>query len=83
MDEFFIGEERHSSAGNVYRLVGIPDEQHVLIRRVGVYRADGTLDDGERWDSDVTYRWMNSQWDSLPLVGQRSHDPSFGLFVPR
>lgn len=73
---FRIGEERHSSAGNVYRLEW-HNETHCGVRRI----SNGT--DCPLWDADIVYRWMNCQWESLPLVGETSDDPSFGLFIPR
>ncbi len=74
-DEFVIGECRHSSAGNVYRLAWYRGD------RVGVVRiSNGT---GQPlWDAGEVWIWLDFQWDSLPLVGQKSHDPTFGLFIP-
>ncbi len=71
-----IGEERHSSAGNVYRLERI-DGPWRYVRRV----SNGT---GEAlWDAKVVYRWSACQWEGqLPLVGEdTSSYPAFGLFV--
>lgn len=71
---FTIGEQRHTSAGNVFRLEWIRGTR-VGVRRIG----NGT---GEKlWDEDEVWTWCDFQWDSLPLIGETSHDPTFGLFI--
>lgn len=74
---FTIGEQRYSSAGNVFRLERIDDGRYPRIRRIGIVGQPGR----ELWDSDVLYRWLPEQWEELPLVGERSDDPSFGSFL--
>ena len=71
-----VGECRHSSAGNVYRLERIDGERR-YVRRI----SNGTEE--PLWDSDVVYRWHAHQWEEqLPLVGDDGHDyPHFGVFV--
>ena len=77
---FRVGECRHSSAGNVYVLDRIYDPNHVGVRRV----ANGAGAGGASlWDAGVVYRWTSWQWESLPLVGQKSDDPTFGMFIGR
>ena len=74
---FQIGEERHTSAGNVFRLVRWSGSDHVMVERVS---HDGTPN--EDWDKGMLYRWHICQWESIPLVGEQSEDPSFGTFLP-
>lgn len=80
--DFTVGEERHSSAGNIYRFLGWVNPQKVRIERVGVMRR-GHREPPPDWEVGTSYLWLPSQWDSLPLVGHVSHDPSFGIFLPR
>jgi hypothetical protein len=75
---FVIGEERYTSAGNVFRLIRWSDRTRVLVQRVS--QGDGRPN--ESWDKDMLFRWTDSQWESIPLVGQKSDDPTFGLFIP-
>jgi hypothetical protein len=72
-----ISEERHTSAGNVYRLLRWSDNDHVMVERVRM--GNKPVHD---WDKGVAYRWSISQWESIPLVGEKSDDPTFGLFIP-
>jgi hypothetical protein len=79
MPDFTAGELRHSSGGNVYELLGWC-RSHCTVRRVAVIGKNA----GQGlWDQDVRYRWTLWQWESLPLVGEKSDDPSFGVFLPR
>jgi hypothetical protein len=75
-----VGELRHTSAGNVYRLERIEGEWR-YVRRV----SNGTGGAGVLWDAGVVYRWHAQQWEEgLPLVGgDTSGCPHFGLFMPR
>jgi hypothetical protein len=76
VNEFAIGELRHTSAGNIFRLERhIADRCHV--QRVGIVGQDSP----SLWDAGITYSWLESQWDSIPLMGEKSHDPSFGIFL--
>ncbi len=73
-----IGEQRYTSAGNVYRLERIEGEWR-YVRRV----SNG---DGNRtWDAEIMYRWHSSQWEEgIPLVGSNPNAyPHFGIFAPR
>lgn len=81
VDEFEVGEIRFSSSGNMYELLSLDGPRHVRIRRIGIIDQP----DRQMWDHDVVYRWMDSQWDSIPLLGTTdfSDYPHFGLFVPR
>lgn len=74
-----VGEQRHSSVGNVYQLVRV-DGPWRYVRRI----ANGTDNTEPLWDSDITYRWHAHQWEEqLPLVGDDGRDYlQFGLFVP-
>jgi len=88
---FSIGEQRYTSAGNVFQLIRFADGQNVTVRRIAStgnithLRDVGTIPleaDAASWDADILYRWNNSQWESLPLLGEPSEEPSFGLFIP-
>ncbi len=73
-----VGELRHTSAGNVYRLERVQGERR-YVRRV----SNGT---GARpWDADVVWCWHAQQWEEqLPLVGEdTSTFPHFGVFLAR
>lgn len=74
-----IGETRHTSAGNVFRLDRIEGPWR-FVRRI----ADGTGRSEPLWDADITYRWHASQWEEgIPLVdGDASEFPHFGVFIP-
>jgi len=74
---FQIGEQRHTSAGNVFELVGAND-RHAFVKRVKAGERFGE----ELWDAGVLYFWSRSQWHSIPLVGEQSTDPTFGMFIP-
>jgi hypothetical protein len=76
-DEAVVGEVRHSSAGNVYRLERIKGERRG-VRRI----SNGT--GGKLWDADVLWWWHASQWEAqLPLVGGSTAGyPHFGVFIP-
>ncbi len=73
-----VGECRHSSGGNVYRLERI-DGWWRYVKRI----SNGT--DEPLWDADITYRWHAHQWEEqLPLVGDDGREyPHFGAFVPQ
>ncbi len=74
-DRAEVGELRHSSCGNVYRLERI-DGQWRHVRRI----SNGT---GQApWDADTTWKWHSCQWEGqLPLVGgDTSGYPAFGIF---
>jgi hypothetical protein len=73
---FTLGEDRHTSAGNVFRLEEYDGRNSVRVRRVAIIGKD--IDSTDIWDNDVL--WNYWQWDSLPLLGECSSDPSFGLF---
>lgn len=75
-DTVTLGELRHTSAGNVYRLERI-DGHWRYVRRV----SNGT--GGPLWDADVVYRWSACQWEEqLPLVGgDTSEYPHHGTFA--
>lgn len=78
MPEFTLGELRHTSAGNVFRLEELDGRGHVGVRRVAIIGSEhNTLD---LWDHDVIWIWLLCQWESLPLVGEQSDEPSFGVF---
>lgn len=79
--ELTIGELRHTSAGNIFELVSYDGRNAVHVRRVAVIGGPHAPP-LELWDHDLTYRWTFCQWESLPLVGEKSDDPSFGLFCP-
>jgi hypothetical protein len=72
-----IGELRHTSAGNVFRLEGI-DGEYRRVRRI----SNGT--NRPLWDADIVYRWHSSQWEEgIPLVGGDTGEyPHFGHFTP-
>lgn len=76
-----IGELRHSSAGNVYRLERIDGEWR-YVRRVA---KDAAFEGGPLWDADILHRWHANQWEEqLPLVGgDTTGYPHFGIFAPR
>jgi hypothetical protein len=76
--QFQLGELRHTSAGNIYRLEEFDGRNRVGVRRVAIVGQP----DRELWDNDVVYHWDYCQWDSLPLVGDESTEPSFGIFAP-
>lgn len=75
-----IGELRHTSAGNVYRLERMDGEKR-YVRRVA---AGPNVPDMELWDRGVVYCWHSSQWEEgIPLLnGDTSEYPHFGVFVP-
>lgn len=74
-----VGELRHTSCGNVYRLERA-DGNRRYVRRVSNGVPGATL-----WDADVVvYCWDACQWESIPLVGEDVRDyPAFGCFVGR
>lgn len=75
-----IGEHRHTSAGNVFRLEW-QRNCRCGVRRVAVGNRPVNGKPDELWDHDVVYCWMESQWESIPLVGEdTSSYPQFGLF---
>lgn len=67
-----VGELRHTSAGNVFRLERI-DGPWRMVRRTN----------HGAWDADVLYRWHATQWEEqLPIAGEDTSDyPFFGLFI--
>lgn len=69
-----VGELRHTSAGNVYRLERIDGERR-YVRRVSNGTGEGA----------VLERWMAYHWEEgIPLVGaDTSEYPHFGVFSPR
>lgn len=75
-----IGELRYSSAGNVYRLERFDGRNLCGVRRVGLIGTEN--DRADLWDYSIVYSWDYCQWDSLPLLGERSTEPSFGIFAP-
>jgi hypothetical protein len=72
-----VGEVRHTSAGNQFRLERI-DGAWRHVRRI----ANGI--GSQLWDADVLYRWHASQWEEqIPLLGEdTSSFPCFSLFIP-
>ena len=78
---FQLGELRHTSAGNIYRLEEFDGRNRCGVRRVAIIQRPD-LRQMDLWDWDIVYQWDYCQWDSLPLVGEDSDDPSFDLFVP-
>lgn len=77
--DFVLGEERYSSAGNIYRLEAYDGKNRCGVRRIGIVGRN--IEPTELWDNDSLYYWNHWQWDSLPLVGAQSDDPSFGIFT--
>ena len=67
-----IGEERYTSAGNVFRLERM-DGAYRYVRRIHPI------------EEDRSYRWHESQWEEqLPLLGGPTTDyHHFGIFAPR
>ena len=81
MPEFNLGELRHTSAGNVFRLEEFYGRSHVGVRRVAIIGDEREALD--LWDHDIVYRWSLCQWESIPLVGEDTSEyPQFGVFAP-
>lgn len=78
--EFAIGEIRHTSAGNVFRLEAFDGVNRCTVRRIGILGDDRPT--SELWDHDMTYCWSFCQWESIPLLGADTSDyPFFGRFI--
>ena len=77
-DTFAIGEYRHTSAGNIFRLEAFDGVNSCTVRRVGIVGQENP----QLWDADMTYRWTFCQWESIPLLGaDTSKYPFFGKFI--
>lgn len=70
-----VGELRHTSAGNVYRLERIDGERR-FVRHIKAAPPFDLLNGVQEWRS---FHWE----EQLPLVGgDTSEYPHFGVFVP-
>lgn len=76
---FTIGEERHTSAGNIFRLVAFDGVNRCTVQRIGIV---GEPQDRPLWDAGMKYYWTFCQWESIPLVGEDTSEfPFFGRFI--